>query len=361
MVAAVIWNRLRIDMLLQIDATIQYALGKTKPVLTFDDLKIDSPYNTYKHPGLPPTPISNPGLAALQAAAAPADVDYLYYVARNDGSGRHYFSKDVRAVPCRPAEGSSQRSVTAAHVDTTRPAAGAAAATANVRGRRRRRRAHPRGGTTVTGTTQLIGIIGRPGRALAVAGPPQRGLRGSRPRHGLRAAARAGRGRGRRGEGPRGPRLPRRQRHDPAQGRGRAVPRPGRRRRGARRGRQHHRRRRRPAARLQHRRRRRLATPWSTRAAIRCAAPRVCFSAPEARRERRPSRWRAWASTSPWSTARPRRPSAWRRSRPRPSPVPPAAGCRSSELTRRPGRRAAPSGQRDLAGDGRHAVKSLRL
>lgn len=94
LVAAVIWNRLRIDMLLQIDATIQYALSKTKPVLTYDDLKIDSPYNTYKHPGLPPTPISNPGLAALQAAAAPASVDYLYYVARNDGTGRHYFSKE---------------------------------------------------------------------------------------------------------------------------------------------------------------------------------------------------------------------------------------------------------------------------
>jgi UPF0755 protein len=91
-VAAVIWNRLRQDMLLQIDATIQYALGKTKPVLTFDDLEIDSPYNTYKHPGLPPTPISNPGLAALKAAADPDDVPYLYYVARNDGSGRHYFS-----------------------------------------------------------------------------------------------------------------------------------------------------------------------------------------------------------------------------------------------------------------------------
>ena len=93
LVAAVVWNRLRADMLLQIDATIQYALGKTKPVLTFDDLKIDSPYNTYKHAGLPPTPISNPGLAALKAAAAPANVDYLYYVARNDGTGRHYFSK----------------------------------------------------------------------------------------------------------------------------------------------------------------------------------------------------------------------------------------------------------------------------
>ncbi len=94
MVAAVVWNRLRIDMPLQFCSTVQYALGKTKPVLTFDDLKIDSPYNTYKHAGLPPAPISNPGLAALQAAAAPADVDYLYFVARNDGSGRHYFSRD---------------------------------------------------------------------------------------------------------------------------------------------------------------------------------------------------------------------------------------------------------------------------
>ena len=94
LVAAVIWNRLREGMMLQIDATVQYALGKTKPVLTFDDLKIDSPYNTYEHRGLPPTPISNPGLAALKAAADPADVPFLYYVARNDGSGRHYFSSD---------------------------------------------------------------------------------------------------------------------------------------------------------------------------------------------------------------------------------------------------------------------------
>jgi UPF0755 protein len=91
-VAAVIWNRLRTDMLLQIDATIQYALGKTKPLLTYDDLEIDSPYNTYKHQGLPPTPISNPGQAALKAAANPTDDKFLYYVARNDGTGRHYFS-----------------------------------------------------------------------------------------------------------------------------------------------------------------------------------------------------------------------------------------------------------------------------
>ena len=93
-VAAVIWNRLKDGMLLQIDATIQYALGEQKPALTYDDLEIDSPYNTYKHPGLPPTPIANPGLAALHAAADPDDVDYLYYVARNDGTGRHYFSAD---------------------------------------------------------------------------------------------------------------------------------------------------------------------------------------------------------------------------------------------------------------------------
>jgi UPF0755 protein len=91
-VAAVIWNRLRKDMLLQIDATIQYALGKTKPLLTYDDLEIDSPYNTYKRTGLPPTPISNPGLAALKAAANPTGDKYLYYVARNDGTGRHFFS-----------------------------------------------------------------------------------------------------------------------------------------------------------------------------------------------------------------------------------------------------------------------------
>lgn len=94
LVAAVVWNRLRDGMLLQIDATIQYALGENKPMLTYDDLEVESPYNTYKHPGLPPTPIANPGLDALKAAADPADVDYLFYVARNDGTGRHYFSNN---------------------------------------------------------------------------------------------------------------------------------------------------------------------------------------------------------------------------------------------------------------------------
>ncbi len=96
LVAAVIWNRLRERMPLQIDATIQYALGETKPQLTYEDLKIDSPYNTYKHYGLPPGPIASPGIAALKAAASPSQVDYLYYVARNDGTGRHYFSTSYK-------------------------------------------------------------------------------------------------------------------------------------------------------------------------------------------------------------------------------------------------------------------------
>jgi peptidoglycan lytic transglycosylase G len=86
-VAAVIYNRLNKHMPLEIDATIVYALGKTKPRLTLDDLKIDSPYNTYIHGGLPPTPIASPGLASLQAALNPADVDFLYYLTDSKGHG----------------------------------------------------------------------------------------------------------------------------------------------------------------------------------------------------------------------------------------------------------------------------------
>ena len=66
-------------------------MGRGGP-LGHDDLSTPSPYNTYLEKGLPPTPIANPGAAALRAAAHPAAVGYLYYVARDDGSGRHYFS-----------------------------------------------------------------------------------------------------------------------------------------------------------------------------------------------------------------------------------------------------------------------------
>jgi UPF0755 protein len=89
-IASVIYNRLRLGMTLEIDATIEYALPKHKTALSFADLALDSPYNTYKHTGLPPTPISNPGKASLFAAFHPAVTPYLYYV--YEGDGRHAFS-----------------------------------------------------------------------------------------------------------------------------------------------------------------------------------------------------------------------------------------------------------------------------
>jgi len=91
-VAAVIYNRLHLNMPLGIDATIRYALDDYTRPLTSAQLALDSPYNTRLHRGLPPTPISNPGLAAIHAAAHPAHVDYLYYVAGADGCGEQVFS-----------------------------------------------------------------------------------------------------------------------------------------------------------------------------------------------------------------------------------------------------------------------------
>lgn len=95
-VSSVIHNRLEIGIPLQIDATVQYALGyhaggRTwwKKGLTRDDLQIDSLYNTYKYPGLPPGPISNPGLSVLQAAANPANTDYLFYITDRSGINRY--------------------------------------------------------------------------------------------------------------------------------------------------------------------------------------------------------------------------------------------------------------------------------
>ncbi|HKC91588.1 MAG TPA: endolytic transglycosylase MltG [Candidatus Limnocylindria bacterium] len=93
-IAGVYANRLRIGMKLDADPTIQYALGDWRE-LSLDDLKIDSPYNTYQVPGLPPTPICSPGQAALEGAARPADVPYLYFVAKNDGTGDHAFAKTL--------------------------------------------------------------------------------------------------------------------------------------------------------------------------------------------------------------------------------------------------------------------------
>ena len=92
LVASVIYNRLRQGMRLDIDATVQYAVGEWKEELTRGDLATDSPYNTRRYSGLPPGPIASPGKDSIRAAARPAQTPYVYYVARNDGSGRHFFS-----------------------------------------------------------------------------------------------------------------------------------------------------------------------------------------------------------------------------------------------------------------------------
>ncbi len=102
MIASVFFNRLENDMPLQADPTVQYALGYnaaqatwwTNPLST-QDLQFNSAYNTYIYPGLPPGPISNPGISALQAVAAPAQSNYLYFQARCDGSGLHSFAETL--------------------------------------------------------------------------------------------------------------------------------------------------------------------------------------------------------------------------------------------------------------------------
>ena len=92
-ISAVIHNRLREGMPLQIDATIQYALPEGNRILTEEDYELDTPYNTYLHQGLPPTPIASPGLASLRAALHPADVDYLYFLVVDEETGRHEFAE----------------------------------------------------------------------------------------------------------------------------------------------------------------------------------------------------------------------------------------------------------------------------
>jgi UPF0755 protein len=94
LVAAVFRNRLRIGMGMQADPTVIYALqraGRWDGNIRRDDLQFDSPYNTYRYRGLPPGPIAAPGRASIEATLNPADVPYLYFVSRNDGT--HVFSR----------------------------------------------------------------------------------------------------------------------------------------------------------------------------------------------------------------------------------------------------------------------------
>lgn len=96
LIASVIYNRLDIGMALQIDATVQYVIGYQpaeqswwKRHLSLDDLAVQSAYNTYKNPGLPPTPIANPGIKALEAALNPSETDYLFYITDKNGVNRY--------------------------------------------------------------------------------------------------------------------------------------------------------------------------------------------------------------------------------------------------------------------------------
>ncbi|HYM21039.1 MAG TPA: endolytic transglycosylase MltG [Candidatus Kapabacteria bacterium] len=91
-IAGVYLNRIQMGMKLDADPTVQYGLGLTRPI-THDDLLKDNPYNTYLNEGLPPGPINNPGKAAILAALHPAHHNKIYFVARRDGSGGHYFSR----------------------------------------------------------------------------------------------------------------------------------------------------------------------------------------------------------------------------------------------------------------------------
>jgi UPF0755 protein len=93
-VASVIYNRMKSRMPLQMDSTLQFALNKYGERMLDVDKQVNSPYNTYKYPGLPPGPISSPGLASLRAAMQPANTDYLYFVSNADGKS-HTFSRTL--------------------------------------------------------------------------------------------------------------------------------------------------------------------------------------------------------------------------------------------------------------------------
>lgn len=130
LIASVFLNRLRLGMPLQCDPTTIYAAmleDRYRGAIFRSDLQSRQRYNTYQHPGLPPGPIANPGLASLQAALHPAQTDYLYFVALPDGSGAHQFSRNLlahqRAVAkYRRGQNQSFRVGTAGRLDRPAPA-----------------------------------------------------------------------------------------------------------------------------------------------------------------------------------------------------------------------------------------------
>ena len=94
-IASVFYNRLAKNMPLQTDPTVLYAMKQHKEKVVYKDLKVNSPYNTYKHKGLPPGPIGSPGEKSIQAALKPAKTDYLYFLA-NIHTGKVYFAKTLK-------------------------------------------------------------------------------------------------------------------------------------------------------------------------------------------------------------------------------------------------------------------------
>ena len=138
LIASVIQNRLQKGMRLQIDATVLYALGKHKNRVLYKDLEVDTPYNTYRIDGLPPTPIAAVGKASLEAMLHPADTTYIYYVL-SDKNGKHAFATTVGRVRGPESRGPPQR-VSSDGVSSDRAPRG-----------------HP-----APGHTRVVGVIGDP-------------------------------------------------------------------------------------------------------------------------------------------------------------------------------------------------------
>jgi UPF0755 protein len=119
-IAAVYMNRLKAGMLLQADPTVQYALGKHVARVFYKDLDVESPYNTYKHTGLPPGPIASPGRPSIVAALNPANVPYTYFVAYPDGHHEFTTNFTAHSVAVRSAR-RAWDSVAVLRRDTARP------------------------------------------------------------------------------------------------------------------------------------------------------------------------------------------------------------------------------------------------
>ncbi len=97
-VSGILWKRISIGMPLQVDTSFKYINGKTSETLTTEDLKIDSPYNSYTNKGLPPTPISNPGLMAMEAAITPIKTAYLYFLTDGEGNMHYAITHDEHVL-----------------------------------------------------------------------------------------------------------------------------------------------------------------------------------------------------------------------------------------------------------------------